>query len=218
MSVQDWTWTEKYPDWQELRSYFAYVEEKLQIKKDTAFDSRVVGAQFNLKTHKWDIKTQDGRTAHAKYLINAIGFAAKRHFPDWQGLDSFKGEMYHSSFWPEGGVSTKGKKVAVIGTGSTGIQIAQESAKDAASVTVFQRTPNLCLPMRQRKLTKEEQDADKDTRAELYRYRMTTFAGFGYDFAEKNTFDDTEDEREAFFEELWQEVSCVGRPCPERMH
>ena len=124
--------------------------------------------------------------------------------------------MYHSSFWPEGGVSTKGKKVAVIGTGSTGIQIAQESAKDAASVTVFQRTPNLCLPMRQRKLTKEEQDEDKATRAELYRYRMTTFAGFGYDFAEKNTFDDTEEEREACFEELWQEVSNPGRLSAQR--
>jgi cation diffusion facilitator CzcD-associated flavoprotein CzcO len=171
-----------------------------------------------MKTHKWDVKTQDGRTAHAKYLINAIGFAAKRHFPDWQGLDSFKGEMYHSSFWPEGGVSTKGKKVAVIGTGSTGIQIAQESAKDAASVTVFQRTPNLCLPMRQRKLTKEEQDKDKETRAELYRYRMTTFAGFGYDFAEKNTFDDTPEEREAFFEELWQEVSVAEKMKVWRQH
>lgn len=64
--------------------------------------------------------------------------------------------------------------------------------------------------MRQRKLTKEEQDQDKETRAELYRYRMTTFAGFGYDFAEKNTFDDTEEEREAFFEELWQEVRSGG--------
>ncbi|KAM0721163.1 hypothetical protein Q7P37_003450 [Cladosporium fusiforme] len=202
---KDWTWSEKYPNWQELRRYFAYVEEKLQIKKDTAFESRVVGAQFNMETQKWDVKTQDGRTAHAKYLVNAIGFAAKRHFPDWQGLDTFKGEMYHSSFWPESGVTTKGKKVAVIGTGSTGIQLAQESAKDAESVTVFQRTPNLCLPMRQRKLTKEEQDEDKPNYPEMYKHRMTTFAGFGYDFAEKNTFDDSPEEREQFFEGLWQE-------------
>lgn len=165
-----------------------------------------------METQKWDVKTQDGRTAHAKYLINAIGFAAKRHFPDWEGLDTFKGEMYHSSFWPESGVSTKGKKVAVIGTGSTGIQIAQESAKDAESVTVFQRTPNLCLPMRQRKLTKEEQDRDKANYRELYKYRMTTFAGFGYDFADRNTFDDSPEEREAFFESLWEEVSLSG-PC-----
>ena len=205
--MQDWTWTEKYPGWAELRRYFAYVEEKLQIKKDTAFNTRVTGAQFNQKTQRWDVETQDGRTAHARYFLVAVGFAAKRHFPEWKGLDNFKGEMYHSSFWPESGVTTKGKKVAVIGTGSTGIQIAQESAKDASSVTVFQRTPNLCLPMRQRPLSKEEQDEAKETYREMYKHRMTTFAGFGYDFAEKNTFDDSPEEREAFFSELWEEVS-----------
>lgn len=93
------------------------MERKLDVKKDVAFDTRVVGAQFNPQTHKWDIQTEDGRTAHARYLINAIGFAAKRHFPDWKGLDTFKGEMHHSSFWPESGVDMKGKRVAVVGTG-----------------------------------------------------------------------------------------------------
>ncbi|KAK3114675.1 hypothetical protein LTR53_006761 [Teratosphaeriaceae sp. CCFEE 6253] len=202
---KDWTWTEKYPDWQELRAYFEHVESKLNVKKDVAFNSRVVDAQFNIETHKWDIKTEDGRTAHARYMINAIGFAAKRSFPEWKGLDAFKGTMHHSSFWPESGVDLKDKRVAVIGTGSTGIQIAQESAKVAKSVTVFQRTPNLCLPMRQRKLTKEEQDNAKADYPELYKYRMTTFAGFSYDFVQKNTFDDSEEEREKFFESLWEE-------------
>ncbi|GAB7363660.1 hypothetical protein MBLNU230_g4230t1 [Neophaeotheca triangularis] len=202
---KDWTWSEKYPGWQELRQYFDYVESKLNVKKDTAFDSRVVSADFDQSKQKWVVKTEDGRTATCNFLINAIGFAAKRYFPDWKGLESFKGEMYHSSFWPESGVDTKGKKVAVIGTGSTGIQIAQETAKDASNVTVFQRTPNLCLPMRQRKLTKEEQDREKPNYPELYKYRMTTFAGFGYDFVDRNTFDDTPEERRKFFEGLWEE-------------
>jgi len=87
----------------------------------------------------------------------------------------------------------------------SGIQIAQEASKVASNVTVFQRTPNLCLPMRQRKLSKEEQDKAKADYPELYKHRMTTFAGFSYDFAEKNTFDDTEEEREKFFEGLWEE-------------
>lgn len=204
-TLQDWYWTEKYPDYQQLRDYFSHVEKVLGVKKDCAFNSRVVGAQFNKDTKRWDISTEDGRTAHAKILINAIGFAAKRHFPDWKGLDSFKGEMHHSSFWPEGGVDYKGKRVAVIGTGSTGIQLAQETAKEAASVTVFQRTPNLCLPMRQRKLSREEQDEAKKEYAQIYRDRMTTFAGFSYDFVEKNTFDDSEEERQKFYEELWDE-------------
>lgn len=116
---QDWTWTEKYPSWQELRRYFDHVEKVLDVKKDIAFNTRVVAAEFDMKTHRWVLKTEDGRIARAKYFINAIGFAAKRHFPDWKGLDTFKGEIHHSSFWPEAGVDVKGKRVAVIGTGES---------------------------------------------------------------------------------------------------
>ncbi|KAK4993655.1 hypothetical protein LTR28_010740 [Elasticomyces elasticus] len=202
---KDWTWTEKYPGFAELRKYFEHVDKVLDIKKDVAFETRVVGANFDNASQKWIVKTEDGRTARARYLINAIGFAAKRHFPDWEGLEDFKGEMHHSSFWPESGVDVKGKRVAVIGTGSTGIQLAQETAKEAASVTVFQRTPNFCLPMRQRKLSREEQMAAKKDYPEIYRNRMKTFAGFSYDFVEKNTFDDSEEEREKFYRELWDE-------------
>jgi len=103
------------------------------------------------------------------------------------------------------GIDLKDKRVAVVGTGSTGIQIAQESSNEAKSVTVFQRTPNLCLPMRQRKLTKEEQEQAKEGYPELFKHRLTTFAGFSYDFAEKNTFDDNEEEREKFYQSLWDE-------------
>ncbi|KAJ9645885.1 hypothetical protein H2199_002928 [Coniosporium tulheliwenetii] len=188
---KDWTWREKYPGFQELREYFDHVDKTLDIKKDVAFDTRVVEAHFDKPSAKWVIKTEDGRTAYARYFLLATGFAAKRHFPDWPGLDSFKGEMHHSSFWPEEGVDLKGKRVAVIGTGSTGVQLAQESAKMAKSVTVFQRTPNLALPMRQRKLDHKEQMDAKGEYPQIFKDRMKTFAGFSYDFAEKNTFDDS---------------------------
>lgn len=112
--------------------------------------------------------------------------------------------MHHSSFWPDSGVDVKGKRIAVIGTGSTGIQIAQETARDGATVTVFQRTPNLALPMRQAKLDKETQEANKKNYPELYKKRMTTFSGFPYDFIKRNTMDDTPEQREAVYEELWK--------------
>lgn len=109
----------------------------MEIKKDTAFNTRVVGAQFDKPLGKWKVQTEDGRTATCKYFLLALGFAAKRHFPDWPGMDTFKGEIHHSSFWPSSGVDVTGKRVAVIGTGSTGIQIAQETSKTASAMTQF---------------------------------------------------------------------------------
>jgi hypothetical protein len=116
-------------------------------------------------------------------------------------------------------VDVRGKKVAVVGTGATGIQLSQEVGQQAASTTVFQRTPNMCLPMRQRKMTAEEQNNNKDTYPEyvfsvqftshangfcsFFKHRMTTFAGFPYDFVDKNTFDDSPEEREKFYQNLW---------------
>lgn len=169
-----------------------------------AFDTRVVGAQFDKESSKWVVNTEDGRTAKSQYLLLATGFAAKRHFPDWVGMEKFKGEIHHSSFWPNAGVKVKGKRVAVVGTGSTGVQIAQETAREGATITVFQRTPNLSLPMRQGKISREEQQSRKSEYPEIYRNRMTTFAGFPYDFLQKNTFDDTEEDREGFYEKIWQ--------------
>ncbi|KAH8732278.1 hypothetical protein GQ44DRAFT_754822 [Phaeosphaeriaceae sp. PMI808] len=201
---KDWTWSCRYPGTDELRAYFDHVEKKLDIKKDCAFNTRVVGAQFDKPSGKWITQTEDGRTAKSKYLLLALGFAAKRHFPDWPGMDKFKGEIYHSSFWPEF-VDVKGKRVAVIGTGSTGVQIAQETSKEAASMTNFIRTPNLCLPMQQQALTQEEQDRGKQNDyQEVFKQRLNTFAGFRYDFIEKNTMEDTPEEREAVYEKLFQ--------------
>ncbi|KAF2115761.1 hypothetical protein BDV96DRAFT_55684 [Lophiotrema nucula] len=201
---EDWTWSERYPGFAELRKYFEHVDKKLDVKKDVAFETRVVGAQFDKPSAKWVIKTEDGRTARARYLLLATGFAAKRHFPDWMGMDKFKGEIHHSSFWPDAGVDVKGKRVAVVGTGSTGVQIAQETAKTAGSVTVFQRTPNLALPMQQKPISEDEQIKRKSDYPEIYKNRMTTFAGFQYDFLQRNTFDDSPEEREAFYEELFK--------------
>ena len=202
---KNWSWSQKYPGWKELREYFGHVEEQLKIKKDVIFESAVTSSEWDKKTNQWIVKTEDGKTAKCKYLILATGFAAKRHFPDWKGLDTFEGVIHHSSFWPEEDVDVTGKKVAVVGTGSTGIQIAQECAKKAKELTVFQRTPNLCLPMQQTGLTAKEQQDRKDDYEQFFRDRKTTFAGFPFDFIQKKTVDDSPEEREKVFEQLWNE-------------
>ncbi|KAF1344881.1 HK97 family phage prohead protease [Delphinella strobiligena] len=200
---KDWTWSTNYPNYQELRAYFDHVEKVLDIKKDCAFESVVVEAQFDEDEGKWHVKTADGRFAKSKYLVVAAGFAAKRYVPNFKGFERFKGVIHHSSFWPEEGVDVHGKRCAVIGTGASGVQITQEWGPQAGSVTVFQRTPNLAVPMGKRPLTVEEQQSQKTWYPRLMELRERCFGGFLFTFSEKNTFEDSLEEREAFWYKLW---------------
>lgn len=163
----------------------------------------VTSAEFNVETGKWTATTSDGRKCTARFLICATGFAAKRYVPNFKNLEKFRGEIHHTSFWPNEGVDVRNKKVAVIGTGASGVQVAQEWGPIVKQMHVFQRTPNLAIPMGKRSLTKEEQDRLKPMYPMVHEYRNRCFAGFHYDLCERNTFDDTPEEREAFFEELW---------------
>lgn len=144
--------------------------------------------------------------------------------PDVPGLDDFKGQVCHSSFWqvkgkeeeeprrnadfqlcrPAEGIDYKDKRVAIIGTGASGVQMIQEMTPTAAQVTVYQRTPNLSLPMGRRDLTREEQDAQKPMYPTIHEAREHCFAGFHYDLLERNTFDDSPEERREHFEKLWK--------------
>ncbi|SMQ51617.1 unnamed protein product [Zymoseptoria tritici ST99CH_3D7] len=221
---KDFYWTTNYPGWDELQRYFDHADKVLGLSKDCAFETVVIGAEFDKDEGKWTVKTQDGRTAKARFLIVAAGFAAKRYIPDVPGLDSSKGTIHHTSFWPAEGVdykascrkydtllttaltSTQGKKVAVIGTGASGVQCIQEMGPEVNSLTVYQRTPNLALPMGKRPLSKEEQDAMKPLYPTIHEMRERCFAGFHYDLCERNTFDDNEEEREAHFDKLWEQA------------
>ncbi|PWY68397.1 FAD/NAD(P)-binding domain-containing protein [Aspergillus heteromorphus CBS 117.55] len=200
----NWTWSTNYPSYDELRAYFDHVESVLDIKKDCALGTVVVGAEFNPESGRWKISTEDGREVSAKYFIVATGFAAKRYIPEWPGVDSFRGQVHHSAFWPEEGVELRGKKCAVIGTGASGVQITQALGPVASSLKVFQRTPNLALPMRPQQLTAEEQDRVKPTYPELFQLRETSFAGFTYDFLERGVFEDDDAERTACLERMWE--------------
>ena len=136
---KSWTWSTNYPNYQELQQYFDHVDRVLSLTKDCAFETCVTGAEFDEDSGKWTVRTVDGRTARARFLVVAAGFAAKRYIPDFKSLDKFKGTMYHSSFWPPDGVDVRGKRCAVIGTGASGVQIPQEWGPIAGELKVFQR-------------------------------------------------------------------------------
>ena len=200
----DWTWSEEYPGSEELRAYFNHCDKQLDLSKDVIFGTKVVGARFDGTQNKWTIDCDTGTRITARFFLCCAGFAAKRHFPDWPGLESYEGTICHSSFWPEEGMDVRGKRVAVVGTGATGVQIAQTTARDAAQLTVFQRTPNLCCPMRQAKVSPEQAQKDLVSLPDTLKNRLSTFAGFLYERQTVNTFDHTAEEREQFFEKLWQ--------------
>ena len=216
-----WNWPNNYPDYRNLRDYFDHVDKVIGVKKDCAFNTVVVGAQFDTDAGRWNVNTADGRVTRAKYLVLGTGFvrstypysvthtnisqAAKRYIPPWPGMDKFKGTVHHSSFWPDTEVPVTNKRCAIIGTGASGVQITQAWGPVAGDLKVFQRTPNLAVPMRKRDLTVEEQERIKPYYPELFRYRETSFAGFMYDWHEKNTFDDSPEEREAFYESVWKD-------------
>ncbi|KAJ2904426.1 HK97 family phage prohead protease [Zalerion maritima] len=199
-----WNWPNNYPNYENLRDYFDHVDKVMHIKKDCAFNTVVVGAQFDVDEGVWNVQIADGRKATSKYLIVCAGFAAKRYIPDWKGIETFKGVVHHSSFWPDEEVPVEGKRCAVIGTGATGVQVTQAWGPKCGSLKVFQRTPNLAIPMQKRDLGAEEQQRGKMWYPQLMEYREECFGGFLYTFKERNTFDDTPEQRRAFYEELYR--------------
>ena len=122
---REWNWTEKFPSQAEVKNYFDFVDKRLAISKDCRFNTRVTAAEFDHTLDRWIVTTKDGRVGRAKYLVPALGYASKTYTPYIKGLETFDGPCFHSVDWPKG-LDVKGKRVGVVGTGSTGVQIIQE--------------------------------------------------------------------------------------------
>jgi cyclohexanone monooxygenase len=200
---RDWNFSELYPSWEELRAYFHHVDKKLGLSRDIRFNTRVTGAEFDTNRYQWVVQASDGSVTRAQFFVLCTGLAAKPYIPPIAGLKDFRGICHHTGLWPQEGVHFKGKRVGVIGTGASGVQVVQEFYRDVAELTVFQRTPNLALPMRQRQLDGETNRRMKEAFPEAFLKRATTFGGFDYDSIPKNALDVSEQERQATYEELW---------------
>ncbi|KAI2614715.1 cyclopentanone 1,2-monooxygenase [Hypoxylon fragiforme] len=201
---KNWHWKQRYPDHNELRAYFEFVGEKWDLKKDTYFETYVTSATWDEKQYKWIIKTKDGRTFKSKFFLPHTGIAASRSFPDWKGIGTFKGLMVHSSYWPHEQPDLKGKKIAVVGTGSTGVQLSQTVADIAGELVVFQRTPALPLHMRQVNYGPGEQPKPQSALGDFFQTCFKGRWGFDFDFVPKQTFEDNEAQRRAVYETLWE--------------
>lgn len=206
---KDWSWSERFPGGEELREYFAHAVEALELGPDISFGTRVDGARFDEESRTWtaDLSAADGSfTRRCRYLILCTGFASKAFTPPIDGLDRFAGPCHHTAHWPEDGVPLEGRRVGIVGTGASGVQMVQEAAKVAGEVYVFQRTPVTALPMQQRRITLEQAAASKDEYPEIFVTRNTP-PGSMHDMVRRgeSALTASDDERERVFTEAWEE-------------
>ncbi len=208
--LAEWDWTEAFSPQPETLRYLNFAADKFDLRKDITFNSRVSKATYDAAANEWRIETENGGKARARYFITALGPLSAPLMPDIPGMDDFRGQSFHTFYWPAdpkgwGGkdVGLAGKRVGVIGTGATGVQVIQEVAKVAGHLTVFQRRPNWCAPLGNRAIAPEEQKDLKASYPEVFAKCKTSFGSLPHDPDPRSAVEVTAEEREALFEKLY---------------
>ncbi|MRI34463.1 cyclohexanone monooxygenase [Endozoicomonas sp. OPT23] len=204
---QEWKWTELYPSQPEILEYAKHVASRFDLKKDIQFNTRVQSAEYRKNHQHWLITTTTGEQFQAQFCIMATGNLSVPNTPRFNGLEDFKGEVYHTARWPEQPVDFTGKRVAVIGTGSSGIQAIPVVAEQARQLTVFQRSASYSLPAGNRPLSTEEINNTRNNYQQLRDKASQSFGGvvFKGEVNEQSVFDVSETEQQAEFEQRWQD-------------
>jgi cation diffusion facilitator CzcD-associated flavoprotein CzcO len=201
--LQEWTWSERYVGQPEILDYLNFVADKMDLRRDIQFNTRVTSAIYDEEHNRWEVTTEDGTTTSARYLITAVGCLSTTNMPKFPGLENFAGDWYHTGAWPHEPVDFTGKRVAVIGTGCTGIQVVPEVAEEASKVWVLQRTPNYAIPTRNGPLDSGASRSVKDDYEAIW--QRARESGFGYPYAseERSALDYSPEERESIYEAAW---------------
>ncbi len=203
--LQEWDWKEHYSAQPETERYLNYVADKFDLRRDIQFNSRVVSATYDEEGSRWEICLADGSLARGRFLITSVGSFSAGYVPDFEGIDSFKGVSCHTRAWPKEGVDLAGKRVGVIGTGATGVQLITEIAKEVSHLTVFQRTANYCAPLRNGLIDDETQKKIKASYPEIFRVCMETPGSFMHEPDKRSAMDVSQEERLEQYERLWTE-------------
>lgn len=201
---QEWQWSERYPGHTEIRRYLNHVADRFDLRRNIRLDTRVNGAEYDDASNRWTITTEAGETFTTQFFITAVGCLSSTNIPSIEGLSNFKGQWYHTGRWPQDGVDFTGKRVGLIGTGSTGIQAAPVIAGEAQHLTIFQRTANYSVPARNGKVTTEFQQHVRSNYDAIRDHARATVNGHPYDISEVSALDVTEDERRRLYETAWE--------------
>ena len=203
--LQDWSWSEHFAPQPETLRYAGHVADRFDLRRDILFRSRVRAARWIEDERVWELTLESGETLRARFLITAIGALSAPTLPRIEGIDTYRGVSCHTANGPREPVDFAGKRVAVIGTGATGVQTIQEVAKTAAQLTVFQRTANWCAPLGNGPITPEQQRDIKSRYDEIFQRCSQSPGGFIHQPIDRKTLDVPADEREAFWEQRYGE-------------
>jgi cation diffusion facilitator CzcD-associated flavoprotein CzcO len=202
--LQEWDWQELFSPQPEIQRYLQYVVTKFDLHRHMQFDTRVDVAVYEDGNGRWRLETDTGEHVTARYLLAATGSLTAPQLPDYPGIDEFAGESHHTARWPATGVELAGKRIGVIGTGASGVQVIQAIADEVAHLTVFQRTPTYCVPQRNRPLSDDARRQIRRDWADILKACGESYGGFIHTFDPRSGLAVSSDEREAKFEELWQ--------------
>ena len=201
--LQEWSWSKRYPGWEETNRYMHFVADKCDMWPHIQLNTEVTGAEFQEDSGLWLVTTADGGESTCRYFISAMGMISEPVVPSFKGMDSFKGPCFHSARWPDG-LEYAGKRVGIVGCGATTVQMLPVMAETAANVTVFQRTPNFVMPAVQKPMTPEWEKEIKDNYDEIIAKCRNHVFGMAFDSpVGRNVADTPPEEVQKIFEEHW---------------
>ncbi len=205
--LNEWTWSERFPAQPETERYLNYVADKFDLRRDIQFNTRVSAADFDETDNRWTVTTASGETFTAQFLVMATGGLSTPTLPDIAGHADFQGLSFHTGRWPKEAVDFTHKRVGIIGTGATGIQVIQSIASQVGHLTVFQRTPNYAIPMRNPRYDATRVAELRRDYPEIKELVHNTFTGHDYDFGTIKFEDLTTAERDARMWAYWNDGS-----------
>ncbi|MGP0032723.1 MAG: flavin-containing monooxygenase [Acidimicrobiales bacterium] len=200
---EEWEWHEHFASQPEIEGYLNHVVDRFDLRRHMRFGAKVTSATYGESSGRWTVVTGDGTEYRTTFLVAATGVLSVPYFPDVPGRQDFRGASYHTGRWPTTPVDFAGKRVAVVGTASSGVQVIPAIADEVASLTVYQRTANWCTPLNNAPITPEEQAQLRAGFEAMCETLNTSPSGFLHPVHDRQTFDDAQEERAAFFEKMW---------------
>ncbi|WP_281848289.1 NAD(P)/FAD-dependent oxidoreductase [Dyella sp. GSA-30] len=198
----DWKWHRRYTDQSDMSAYLNAIVDRHHLREHIQFNTAIVSAIFDEETAEWAVETANGVVFHSRYLVTAIGVLSKRNIPEFKGTETFKGLQVHTGAWPEG-LSLAGKRVGIIGTGSTGVQFIPAAAREAAHLTVFQRSAQYCVPAGENRMSEEFVDVYRANFQSYWQGIRGSRIACGFEESAVPAMSVATEERQRIFQQAW---------------